>query len=174
MLITAVRNNVNIIEHEINTVYHNNNNETHFTPVKDSFKIYKVMFAEFFKFIISGLSSAILDVILFTIFYNCLKGYGNTQLVILLSTIFARILSSLYNYIINKKVVFKSSAKGFVLVKYYILCAIQALTSYCLVGFIFNKITLIHPSFIKIVIDTFLFFISFQIQRRWVFKTNEK
>ena len=44
MLIEAVLNKINIIEHEIETVYFNNNSETHFNPIKDSYKIYKIMF----------------------------------------------------------------------------------------------------------------------------------
>ena len=44
MLIEAVLNKINIIEHPIETVYFNNNSETHFNPFKDSYKIYKIMF----------------------------------------------------------------------------------------------------------------------------------
>ena len=49
MLIDAVRKKIPIIEHKIETVYINNNSESHFRPFKDSFKIYKVMFKQLFK-----------------------------------------------------------------------------------------------------------------------------
>lgn len=44
MLIDAVVSGVNVLEEKIATVYLNHNRETHFNPVKDSIKIYKVMF----------------------------------------------------------------------------------------------------------------------------------
>lgn len=44
MLIDAVVSGVKILEEKIATVYLNNNRETHFNPIKDSIKIYKVMF----------------------------------------------------------------------------------------------------------------------------------
>lgn len=44
MLIDAVVCGVKILEEQITTVYLNNNRETHFNPIKDSIKIYKVMF----------------------------------------------------------------------------------------------------------------------------------
>ena len=44
MLIDAVVSNAAVLEEKIATVYLNQNRETHFNPVKDSIKIYKVMF----------------------------------------------------------------------------------------------------------------------------------
>ena len=49
MLMKAVKDEIAIKEVEIDTVYINHNSESHFNPWKDSFKIYKVMFKEFFK-----------------------------------------------------------------------------------------------------------------------------
>ena len=169
MLIKSVRDKVNIKEEIIETVYFDNNSETHFNPIKDSFRIYKVMFKEFFKFSISGLSSSLIDILLFTLFYNLLKSNVSESVVIFLPTILARAISSFYNYIINKTLVFRNKEKNTIF-KYYILCVVQALVSYGLVNVLFNNINVIHPSFIKIVVDIVLFLLSYQIQQRWVFK----
>ena len=126
VLIKAVKDKVTIKEHTIETVYFDNNSETHFHPIKDSYKIYKVMFREFFKFTISGLSSALLDIVLFTFFYNILKNKLKESLIIFIPTALARILSSLYNYNINKNIVFKNNSKN-TLIKYYVLCVIQGI-----------------------------------------------
>ena len=175
MLIDAVHGKIPIYEHTIETIYFNNNKESHFRPVKDSFKIYKVMFKEFFKFTISGLSSAILDVLLFTILYNLFGKDLSGTVSILIPTFCARVLSSLYNYNINKNIVFKSSGKN-TLIKYYFLCILQAVASWLLVDILFNATGISHPSIVKIIVDAILFFISFQIQHRWVFnnKKNKK
>lgn len=172
MLIKAVRDKIDIREVEIETVYFDNNSETHFNPIKDSIKIYKVMFKEFFKFGLSGLSSAVLDLILFTLFYKLLKNDLDEAIVILVPTLLARIISSLYNYTLNRKVVFKSNGKN-TLVKYYTLCAIQALASWILVDKLFSLFNIESPTVIKVFVDIVLFLISYQMQQRWVFKKGE-
>lgn len=49
MLIEAIRNKTEIKEVFIRTIYIEDNKSSHFNPIKDSIKIYKVMFSEFFK-----------------------------------------------------------------------------------------------------------------------------
>ena len=67
MLIETMNKKIPIIEVPIETIYlENSNSESHFNPVKDSFEIYKL----FFKFILAGLSSFILDYLLF---YICVR-----------------------------------------------------------------------------------------------------
>ena len=172
MLIKAVRDKIDIREVEIETVYFDNNSETHFNPIKDSIKIYKVMFKEFFKFGLSGLSSAVLDLILLTLFYKLIKNNLDEAIVILVPTLLARIISLLYNYTLNIKVVFKSNGKN-TLIKYYILCVIQALISSLLVDNFFSLFNVESPTIIKVFVDIILFLIIFQVQQRWVFrKTN--
>lgn len=177
MLIEAVRNKVEIVEHKIKTIYFDNNSETHFNPVKDSIKIYGVMLKRFLRFFISGITSSILDIGLFTIFYNIFKHNFTTTVTILIATILARVCSSMYNYIINKNLVFNDNKKRNTIIKYYILCIIQMLISWLLVNKVYIVINeIISPSIVKIFVDVVLFLISFQIQQRWVFakKGDEK
>lgn len=170
MLIEAVKKEINIIQCDIKTIYINNNEETHFRPIVDSARIYKVMFRQFFRFILSGLSSCIIDLILFSILFNVLNGRIRESFVICVPTVCARIISSLYNYLINRGVVFNDYKGKSTIVKYYILCTVQMMSSYLLVDIIFNNIKIVYPTIIKFVVDTILFFISFQIQKKWVFK----
>ena len=174
MLIYAVNNHIKIVEQKIKTIYFNNNSETHFNPIIDSIKIYKVMFKTFFKFVFSSLSSAILDVVLFTIIYNLSKKLLNVEMRILLSTILARLFSSFYNYLINKNVVFKDNKNIITVVKYYMLCIVQLCLSWICVDKLYVLVFKnTHPSFLKILVDVILFLISYQIQRRWVFKRKD-
>lgn len=174
MLIAAVRGKTPIHEHIIETIYFDNNSETHFRPVKDSLKIYKVMFTEFAKYTISGLSSALLDILLFTLFYNMFGKNLEESLAILVPTACARVLSSLYNYNVNKHIVFKRRNGKNTLIKYYFLCIIQGVASWLLVDLLFKSINISHPSIIKVIVDFVLFLISFQVQQRWVFKERKK
>ncbi len=173
MLIEAVKKKINIIEHKIKTVYFNNNSETHFNPIKDSIKIYKIMFKKFFKFILSSASSAVLDIGLFTILYYFINLKLKSTTSILISTVLARMCSSIYNYFINKNVVFKDNKSNITIIKYYILCVIQTLISYLGVKYIFVFLEVIPPSIIKIFVDVILFLISYQIQQKWVFASKK-
>ena len=70
----------------------------------------------------------------------------------------------------NKNFVFngeKSIRKT--IMKYYSLAAIQMSMSAALVAAIWHALSGSETA-IKIVVDTLLFFISYQIQRRWVFR----
>lgn len=93
---------------KIQTVYFNNNSETHFRPFVDSMKIYKLIFSGFFKYLFTSLSSAIIDLLIFhmmTVFLVSMK----TEIAIIVSTVIARVISSLYNFLLNRNMVFKSS-----------------------------------------------------------------
>lgn len=170
MLIEAVKNKLDIVEVTIETIYFDNNSETHFRPVKDSLKIYNVMFKKFFKFAFSGLSSAALDILLFTIIFGILASFLGDSISIFIATVVARVFSSLFNYTLNKNVVFKANKSKNTIFKYYALCVVQTFISWFCVNCGFNFIEkFIHPSVIKVVVDALLFLISFQIQQRWVF-----
>lgn len=174
MLITAVKDKINIIEEQIETIYYEDNRETHFNPVKDSLRIYSVMFKRFFKYTISGLTSSLIDISLFALLTKVIFNGSNTSKIIFMSTLLARICSSLFNYTVNRKVVFSSSKSvKTTFVEYYILCGLQMLTSWGIVTLAYNWLK-IDTTAIKIVVDLILFFISYQIQRMWIFKPERK
>lgn len=168
MLLTLKKLAIPYSEVTIETVYINENETTHFHPIRDSFKIYAIIF----KFIFGSLTSSLIDIGLFALLQFLTAGLGN-QMSILVSTVGARVVSSFYNYNFNRKAVFdsKDNMKSSML-KYYALCVVQMAVSYGLVYGVNVLFTM--GSFMtvvsKIIIDTILFLISFQIQRAWVFK----
>ena len=165
MLIDCKEKDVEIAEVPISTVYIKNNSLSHFNVVKDSIIIYKL----FLKYIISSLSSFMLDIFLYAGFVNFLpeiRIIGITEIVI--ATIIARIISSSYNFIVNSKVVFKNQTKSSI-IKYFILCVIQMFISAFAVSELF-KVFNVNSTLIKVVVDTIIFVINFVIQREWVFK----
>ena len=165
MLIDCKEKDIEIAEVPISTVYIKNNSGSHFNPIKDSIIIYKL----FAKYIISSLSSFIVDILLFTLFVSLLPKInlkGITEIVI--ATILARIISATYNFIINSKVVFKNQSKNSI-IKYFILCIVQMFISAFAVSALFELLH-INSTMIKVVVDTVIFIINFVIQREWVFK----
>lgn len=172
MLIMAVNQREDIIEVPIETVYFDNNRETHFDPVKDSIRIYKVLFASFFKYFLSAFSCVVFDQVLFAFFQKVAFASLLMDKAILFATILSRAISSLVNFSLNRSVVFEKSASvKRSIVRYYTLCVSQMIVSaFGVMGF--NRLTGIDPSVLKIIVDTLLFFVSYQIQRIWVFKRD--
>lgn len=170
MLIKAVKDNYEIVEEPIETIYINSNRATHFNAFKDSFKIYKVMLKEFITFSLSSLSSSVVDALLYGILVKTVFNPDKLSTGILISTVLARIVSSIYNYLMNKNKVFKSSAStSNTLVKYFILSVFIMLASSLLVTILFN-LTHIESIIIKIIVDTCLFFVSYKVQKNYIFK----
>lgn len=170
MLIAAVRNQIPVEELTIETVYLENNSGTHFRPLQDSAIIYSILMGEFFKYILSSLSASIIDIALFSVLAAWIPGIKG----IWIATVFARVISSFYNYSVNRKVVFASgSDMKRSLWRYYALCIVQGI---CSAGLVSGFVSLLHipKTVCKIVVDTILFFISYQIQRRFVFVDAEK
>ena len=125
----------------------------------------------FGKFLFSSLSSSVVDLALFSLFCFLLKDrqWGRITYV-MVATVFARILSALYNYLLNLKVVFQSeSSIGATLPRYALLAVIQMSLSVFLVGEL-------YPLFggaevlVKMPVDVVLFFLSFLIQREFVYR----
>lgn len=168
MLLTFKKLGISYVEVPIQTVYIDENATTHFHPIRDSIKIYGIIF----KFLFGSLSSCLLDLGLFALLQMLTAGLGE-KLCILISTVLARVVSSFYNYNFNRRAVFESKDKASTTIeRYYILCVLQMMVSFALVYAI--KKLFLTGSFLtvvgKAVVDTVLFLISFQIQRAWVFK----
>ena len=172
MLIYCFQKEIGIKEVLIETIYFDDNSETHFNPIIDSIKIYKVTLSPFLKYIASAISSFILDILSFKWILAILIAFGNIERasIITISTIVARIISSTFNFYLNKKFVFKyekNTKKS--LLKYYSLCIVQMLLSAIFVTMVW-KYTKFPETSIKIVVDSILFLLSYFVQQRWVFK----
>lgn len=168
MLLDLKNAGIPFVEVPIETVYMENNQASHFHPVRDSIKIYKVIL----KFVMNSMLSTVIDLVLFYLSFSLLKNVAPlAEIAVIPATVIARICSSFCNYMISRKVVFKSRGSHS-LVKYYVLCIAQMSLSALLV----NGCTMLvgrgslMTTIMKAIIDTTLFFLSFRIQRNWVFK----
>lgn len=172
MLLEMKANNIPFSEVGIKTIYLDENASTHFHPIRDSFKIYKVIL----KFGISSAVSSIIELLAFTLVNMILDLMPlelKIELSILISSVISRVISSLCNYKMNRALVFNTGCKSS-FGRYVILCAAQLLISASLVSlltYLFTAKTF-GQTVLKAVVDTVLFFISYRIQKNWVFKTK--
>ena len=169
MLLETV-NKYSIVEVPIKTIYESkDNHQTHFNPFLDSIKIYKILFERFFRYVFTALSSFIIDIVLFSILCMMLK-HWNPVLYAAVATAIARVISATYNYMMNYKFVFRSKEKKLVSAgKYVTLAVVQMGCSALLVTLAIHLFTHTNEAILKMVVDTVLFFISYQIQKRFVF-----
>jgi putative flippase GtrA len=121
-----------------------------------------------FKFILSCLSSGVIDFILLIILKTLT---GN----LFLSVIIARICSSVFNYIVNKYLVFMDSnnySNKNSAYKYFLISVFTMLINY---GFmhIFNEIIDITLVFSKLITEGILFVFSYWSQSKFVFEAQK-
>lgn len=168
MLLACKEEGIPIEEVSIETIYYEGNKSTHFRPLQDSLLIYGM----FFKFIAASISSAVIDLGLFALFTALLKA-AFPAVYIVMSTVIARVFSSLYNFFVNRKGVFRSNNNiKTAMFRYYLLAVCQMTLSALGVSWIFSMAGG-NETLIKVAVDTVLFLISFQIQREWVFKKKD-
>lgn len=169
MIFALKRDRIHFQEVVIETVYIEENKSTHFQPVKDSFRIYGIIF----MFMFSSIASFLVDYVLFTILVFALEDRLTRSMKLLCAVFPARAVSSLFNYTLNRKAVFRSDAPmKQTILRYYALCVVQTCCSY---GLVYLLSALCDAGsalevWLKVIADVFLFMISFRIQQHWVFR----
>ncbi len=172
MLLELRHQNMPYRELFIDTIYIDENKSSHFRPLMDGWRVYRLMLGFFVRYMGSSLFSGGLDLLLFTLL---LLGLGGVQesVRILLATALARVASSFVNFLLNRRVVFHSAARlPATLWRYYLVCTCQMLVSAGVVALLSAWLPL-PATVIKCVVDVCLFLIGFQVQQRFVFANKE-
>ena len=178
MLLAMKDNNIPFDEVKIRTVYIEENKSSHFRVFQDSWKIYKLILAHFFRYTISSLLSAVLDVgcfaLLSHIWKNTLTGFALTAV----PSIAARIISSLFNFFVNKAMVFRADiCTGKAMLRYYMLAIPQMVCQILITHGVFSLFHLETAGLRTLaytIVMLILFIISFVIQQRWVFSSEKQ
>lgn len=170
MLMYLFKKKIPVLEQKIKTIYFEQNSKTSFRPFVDSIMIYSRLIK---YFVVSGLSF-LLDYGLYLVFLFFFSMNFTEELAIFYSVAIARVLSSLFNYIMNRKTVFNSENLAHnSFFRYALLVVLQMLTSAGLV-ILFGKNLGFNPKLVKIPIDIILAFISYNVQKKYVFKKKIK
>jgi glycosyltransferase involved in cell wall biosynthesis len=150
-----------IIEQPIQTIYIKGNESSHFNPILDSMRIYFVLF----RFTLASLSSALIDFAVFMLVYGLSQN-------LLAGQACARPVSMLYNYFVVKKLVFFSREEIVrTFPKYVALTFCSGSISYLLIKILvtFSPVPVIAA---KAIVESFVFFANFAIQRDFIFVKN--
>lgn len=168
VLLQTYEQHIQITQVPISTIYIDSNASSHFNPLLDSLRIYSM----FLRFVAASASSFVIDIVLFSIFSSIFKPFWPV-LYITIATVVARVFSASYNYTINRKKVFAGKVTKSSIAKYFVLSVIQMLLSSWLVTTGVHRLDW-NPTGVKIIVDTLLFFISFWVQREFVFNSQKR
>lgn len=149
-----------IMQVPIETIYIENNETSHFNAFKDSAKIYKSIL----KFSTSSYLSFLVDYFTFILLFYKLDLQS-----LVLSNIIARAVSSTFNFYVNNKYVFKNKDK--ILKKYikYVTLVVFILALNTVVLKILQALG-IRVFVAKIITEALMFIVSYNIQKRIIFK----
>ena len=174
VLIACARAGIPMESITIETVYENNNEGSHFHPLRDSYRIYKVILGSFVKFmgtsilcvaIDQGLAWLLRDVLLLNL------GIDHNGL-IWASGLLARLVSSVCNYQLNKSLVFKLRGSARTAVWRYVLLCVAVICVSNLCVQLLSAVGM-EEGVAKIICDTVLYFLNYSVQNRWVFREEE-
>ena len=182
MLLSLRADKIGLGEVIIETVYINENESSHFNALRDSWKIYKIIFrhmfrqmGSFLKFAAVSIFCFLLDNGLFTLLNSVVLGRmadGGRELG---ATVGARVVSAVVNFLLNRNVVFRShGSSGRAAGRYFLLavvqCGLSALLVYLLSGLF--HVSHVMETAVKMPVDCMLFLLSYAVQKKWVFKDN--
>ncbi len=164
MLLEATKE-YEIVEVPIETVYINDNEASHFRPIKDGLLIYK----NIFKFALSSLSSFVVDYLVYAVLVLHLAAVP-TGLRILLANGIARVTSSIFNYSTNKKLVFKNDDSLVRTGMGYFGLAVGLFVLDTLLIRLFFTVFGIKLLIAKVIVGILLFAVSWTVQKKFIFK----
>ena len=182
MLLAMKQQGIPFDEVKIRTVYIEENKSSHFRVIHDSWRIYKLILAHFFRYTISSITAAVVDTAGYSLLTAALRGTVQGFALTAAAGVGARVVSSLINFFMNKKLVFKTNVStGKAMLKYYMLALPQMAAQVLLTQGVYALLQIPDSAtgirtLIYAVVMTVLFILSYMIQQRWVFapqKQNE-
>ena len=122
-----------------------------------------IKYQTFLKYISISLLSFLIDISFFHLF-NLILGS------IIIATILARVISSLINFLLNKRVVFQNKKKHYtIIIKYFSLVILQMFIS----AFLVKGLSIIipySPTLIKVPVEFMIFIVNYLVQKFLIFK----
>ena len=180
MLLGMKQQGIPFDEVKIRTVYIEENKSSHFHPIRDSWRIYKLILRHFFKYTLSSLASAVVDTVSYTVLTVLLRSFLKDFALTAAAGVGARVISSLLNFFMNKKLVFQSNVStGKAMVRYYMLAVPQMAAQVLLTQGVYALLGIPDTAtglrtLLYAVVMTVLYVASFMIQQRWVFAAEKK
>lgn len=178
MLLYCTQNSFKIKEIPIETIYLNNNKSSSFNVIKDSFKIYKCILKNSncftgILYTLSAIISFFIDFLLLITIYKCVKSSFSEDISLLISVVFARAVSSLFNFLFNRNIVFRDKSNILIsFIKYYLLVIFVLIVNYILLDILAVKFSF-NLKLSKLLVELIIFINNYIIQKLFIFKNRK-
>ena len=173
MLADARHHDERPVQIPIETIYIESNATSHFSPLRDSLRIYRSLF----QFCISSVMSFFVDNAVFAAVLWFMSSKDTPRRDdIFVALVSARLVSANFNYFYNRLVVFQAEGRrkrSFF--QYWGLVVAIAAVSYGLTEGLSAALDVegVAITAVKIAVETFLFFASYLVQKKFIFKSSE-
>jgi len=180
MLLMLKRENIPFRQVKIRTVYIEENKSSHFRPLRDSWRIYKLIFTHFFRYTLVALCSAVIDEIGYIALLWAFRSRLSNLPLSITATAGARLVSSLFQFFLTKATVFKSNMRtGVAFLRYcalvlLMLCAQVLLTHAIHVLFGISEDATVLLALTYALVMLVLYFVSYTVMQRWVFQEKRR
>lgn len=172
MILDMKRHEIPFRTFPITGEYFADGSKSHYRPVRDTVKIVGELlrfFGQQFKYLGSSLVCYMAEYILFRLFLGYLPEIGVT-----FSNYISRLLAGSANFLINKNIVFcmkRNSVRTILRYVFVVFLVLLISTELIvLINLIFHTEENTVAKFIKIPVDVLMFFFSYYLQKKWVFK----
>ena len=157
-------------QHDIEEIKVKKLSQEAFHPKNKTSQIIYVIFLHLIRFVSSSIISSIIDVLLAWILLDVLKIWMTSDFWrIALASLIARVISTIVNYVVNKKYVFKGKTNNRqTAIRFLILTVIITILSTLFV-YVFSTLGIMSEKLAKPVGDLLLFLLSYNVQMKWVF-----
>lgn len=171
MLMIAAGNKIPIHEVEIETIYENNNESSHFNAVKDSLKIYLIIYkySAILKYLTSSLLAFVVNYVLALLFRSFVfKGFSADME---LSATLAWVFSSFLNFNFNRSIVFHMRT-GYLksMAEYYGLAVITMILKNYVFQVFLTRVCHIPFAIAIPVAEIFMYAGNYIVQKKFIFK----
>ena len=164
----------------IETIYHEENKGTHFHPIRDSWRIYKLLLGSFFRYSAASILSflvdyAVLSLLMFWAFAGSEYSFINILGIqfsfrALVAAPIARLCSAPVNFLLNRNYVFRAGSDRGAVGRYIVLAVCALAVTTVVFAFLDQYVsTAFLHILLKIVIDVAMYVINYRIQKAWVF-----
>lgn len=185
MLIQCSANKIPMRPLTIETIYHEENKGTHFHPIRDSWRIYKLLLGSFFRYSAASIISflvdyAVLSLLMFWVFSDSAYSFIHILGVqfsfrALVAAPIARLCSAPVNFLLNRNYVFQAGHDKGAVGRYIILAVCALAVTTVVFAFLDQYVsTAFLHILLKIVIDVAMYIVNYRIQKAWVFPQYRK
>lgn len=173
VLMHLLASRAEIVAVPIETVYEGGQNTTsHFRPLRDSAIIYAALLRQLGSFVVTSVLGFVVDIAVFVLVIDLAFDGHPTVVAVGVSTVAARVVSVATNYTANHLVVFRSGARVHRSATRYAALAVGLVLASWVLTTGVSHLLGHHVVWAKLIVDTGLFFVSYLVQRRWVFRAD--